>query len=171
MTSPNGTLIKMQGVSKNLLHRRTRDPRALSQIDLEIKRGEYLAIAGPSGCGKSTLLAILGPPRFAHGGELLPQRPARFQPQAQRPLAAFATAKSASFFQAFNLIGDLTVYENVETPLEPIAAWPPPNARKRFKAALQRVEMAHRSKHYPAQLFRRPATARRRGAGFWWAIP
>ena len=149
MTSPNGTLIKMQGVSK-IFFTDELETHALSAIDLEIKKGEYLAIAGPSGCGKSTLLAILGLlDSPTEGNYFLNGKPVSSLKLSDR--SRIRNREIGFIFQAFNLIGDLTVYENVELPLT-YRGMASAERKDKVQAALQRVEMAHRSKHYPAQL-------------------
>jgi putative ABC transport system ATP-binding protein len=149
MTSPNETLIKMEGVSK-VFYTDELETHALSAIDLEIKKGEYLAIAGPSGCGKSTLLAILGlldsptEGNYSLNGQLVSSLKLSDRSRIRNREIGF-------IFQAFNLIGDLTVYENVELPLT-YRGMATAERKEKVQRALERVEMAHRSKHYPAQL-------------------
>jgi putative ABC transport system ATP-binding protein len=149
MTSANGTLIKMQGVSK-VFFTEDLETHALSAIDLEIKKGEYLAIAGPSGCGKSTLLAILGlldSPTEGHYS--LDGQPVSGLKSSER--SRIRNREIGFIFQAFNLIGDLTVYENVELPLT-YRGMASSERTQKVQRALERVEMAHRLKHYPVQL-------------------
>lgn len=149
MTSPNGTLIKMEGVSK-VFYTDELETHALSAIDLEIKKGEYLAIAGPSGCGKSTLLAILGLlDSPTEGNYSLNGQPVSSLKLSDR--SRIRNREIGFIFQAFNLIGDLTVYENVELPLT-YRGMAAAERKEKAQRALERVEMAHRSKHYPAQL-------------------
>jgi putative ABC transport system ATP-binding protein len=149
MTSPNGTLIKMEGVSK-VFYTDELESHALSAIDLEIKRGEYLAIAGPSGCGKSTLLAILGLlDSPTEGNYSLNGQPVSSLKISDR--SRIRTREIGFIFQAFNLIGDLTVHENVELPLT-YRGMAAAERKEKVQRALERVEMAHRTKHYPAQL-------------------
>ena len=149
MTSSNGTLIKMQGVSK-VFFTDELETHALDSIDLEIKRGEYLAIAGPSGCGKSTLLAILGLlDSPTEGNYLLNGQPVSTLKLGDR--SRIRNREIGFIFQAFNLIGDLTVYENVELPLT-YRGMASAERKEKVQRALERVEMAHRAKHYPAQL-------------------
>jgi len=149
MTSPNGTLIKMEGVSK-IFYTDELESHALSAIDLEIKKGEYLAIAGPSGCGKSTLLAILGLlDSPTEGNYSLNGQPVSSLKISDR--ARIRNREIGFIFQAFNLIGDLTVYENVELPLT-YRGMAAAERKEKVQRALERVEMAHRTKHYPAQL-------------------
>lgn len=149
MTSPNGTLIKMEGVSK-VFYTDELETHALSAIDLEIKKGEYLAIAGPSGCGKSTLLAILGLlDSPTEGNYSLNGQPVSSLKLSDR--SRIRNREIGFIFQAFNLIGDLSVYENVELPLT-YRGMAAAERKEKVQRALERVEMAHRSKHYPAQL-------------------
>jgi len=149
MISSNGTLIKMQGVSK-IFYTDELETHALASIDLEIKKGEYLAIAGPSGCGKSTLLAILGLlDSPTEGNYSLNGQPVSSLKLSDR--SRIRNREIGFIFQAFNLIGDLTVYENVELPLT-YRGMASAERKEKVQSALQRVEMAHRAKHYPAQL-------------------
>jgi putative ABC transport system ATP-binding protein len=149
MSSTNNTLINLQGVSK-IFFTDELETHALDAIDLEIKRGEYLAIAGPSGCGKSTLLAILGLLDSPTEGNYS----LNGQPVASLKLGDRSRIRNREIgfiFQAFNLIGDLTVYENVELPLT-YRGMASAERKEKVQHALERVEMAHRAKHYPAQL-------------------
>ena len=149
MTSTNGTLIKMEGVSK-VFYTDELETYALSAIDLEIKKGEYLAIAGPSGCGKSTLLAILGLlDSPTEGNYSLNGQPVSSLKIGDR--SRIRNREIGFIFQAFNLIGDLTVYENVELPLT-YRGMAAAERKEKVQHALERVEMAHRTKHYPGQL-------------------
>ena len=149
MTHSNGSLIRMDAVEKIF---RTEDieTHALANIHLEVTRGEYLAIAGPSGCGKSTLMSILGLLDSPSGGSytLNGQSVAELN-HAQR--ARIRNREIGFIFQSFNLIGDLTVYENVELPLT-YRGKGSAERRQKVNAALQRVGMAHRAKHFPVQL-------------------
>jgi len=149
MASPNGTLIKMEGVSK-VFYTDELESHALSAIDLEIKKGEYLAIAGPSGCGKSTLLAILGLlDSPTEGIYSLNGQPVSSLKLSDR--SRIRNREIGFIFQAFNLIGDLTVYENVELPLT-YRGMASRERKEKVQAVLERAGMAHRSKHYPVQL-------------------
>jgi len=145
----NEILINLSGVSKVFLTDEL-ETHALTGVHLEIRRGEYVSIAGPSGCGKSTLLSILGLLDTPTSGSY------RLNGEAIESLGPADRARIRNreigfIFQAFNLIGDLTVYENVELPLtyRKLAA---PERKRRVEAALERVGMAHRMRHYPAQL-------------------
>src|SRR5579863_3806059 len=126
------------------------ETHALSDIELEIHPGEYISIEGPSGCGKSTLLAILGlldtPTTGAY--TLNGNSVANLKPKDR---ARIRNREIGFIFQAFNLIGDLTVYENVELPLTYRSA-PAAERRKAVTEALEKVGMSHRMKHYPSQL-------------------
>ena len=151
MTAPqaNGPLIQLQTVTKVFLTEEV-ETHALSGIELEIKEGEFLAIAGPSGCGKTTLLSILGLLDTPTNGEYyLANQPVAQLTPSQR--AAVRNRQIGFIFQAFNLIGDLTVYENVELPLT-YRRMPAAERKKRVMDALDKVGMTHRMKHYPAQL-------------------
>jgi putative ABC transport system ATP-binding protein len=126
------------------------ETHALSGIHLDILKGEYISIAGPSGCGKSTLLAILGLlDSPSDGSYTLNTQPVQGLKMAER--ARIRNREIGFIFQAFNLIGDLTVYENVELPLT-YRGMPSAERKKRVHEALERVGMSHRVKHYPSQL-------------------
>lgn len=149
MSSTNNTLINMQNVSK-VFFTDELETHALDSIDLEIKKGEYLAIAGPSGCGKSTLLAILGLlDSPTEGNYSLNGQPVSSLKLSDR--SRIRNREIGFIFQAFNLIGDLTVYENVELPLT-YRGMASAERKEKVQHALERVEMGHRAKHYPAQL-------------------
>ena len=150
-TSTNGSapLIRLEGVSKVFLTDEV-ETHALSGIDLEIRDGEYVAISGPSGCGKSTLLSILGLlDTPTEGVYLLNEESVQNLKARQR--ARIRNRQIGFIFQAFNLIGDLTVFENVELPLT-YRGMSAAERKKRVEEALERVGMAHRMKHYPSQL-------------------
>ena len=149
MSSANGTLIKMDGVEK-IFFTDEMETHALSQINLEVKKGEYLAIAGPSGCGKSTLLAIIGLlDSPTDGVYTLNGKPVSTLSLNER--TRIRNREIGFIFQAFNLIGDLTVYENVELPLT-YRSMAASERKGKVQNALERVGVAHRAKHYPAQL-------------------
>src|SRR4030095_15714651 len=143
------TVIKLDGLTKVFLTDEL-ETHALAGIHLEIKRGDYFSIAGPSGCGKSTLLSILclldSP---SEGAYTLHRRPVQQLTHSER--ARVRNREIGFIFQAFNLIGDLTVYENVELPLT-YRGMPSSERRKRVQESLEKVEMAHRMSHYPSQL-------------------
>ena len=149
METKDQSLICMQGITK-VFHTEEIETRALADVCLEIKRGEYVAISGPSGCGKTTLLSILGLLDTADGGEymLAGESVAMLGPAAR---ARVRNRQIGFIFQAFNLIGDLTVSENIELPLtyRDMAA---DERKRRVSDALERVGMSHRAKHFPAQL-------------------
>jgi len=126
------------------------ETHALAGIHLEIKKGEYVAIAGPSGCGKSTLLSILGLLDTPSEGKYwLNGRPVEQLTLSER--ARTRNREIGFIFQSFNLIGDLTVFENVELPLT-YRGMKAAERKQRAEAALERVGMAHRAKHLPSQL-------------------
>jgi putative ABC transport system ATP-binding protein len=142
-------LIQIRGLSKVFRTEAAETP-ALSNIHLDIRQGEYIAIAGPSGCGKTTLLSILGLLDTPTSGEYrLGGEPVAKLTAAQR--AHIRNREIGFIFQAFNLIGDLTVYENVELPLT-YRNMPEDERTMRAREALERVGMSHRTGHYPAQL-------------------
>jgi len=142
-------LITLDAVSKIFLTDEV-ETHALSGVHLEIREGEYVAIAGPSGCGKSTLLAILGLlDTPSEGSYRLHGRPVTELTASER--AKVRNREIGFIFQSFNLIGDLTVYENVELPLV-YRGMPSSERKERVAQALERVAMAHRTKHYPSQL-------------------
>ncbi|MGD2216124.1 MAG: ABC transporter ATP-binding protein [Gemmatimonadales bacterium] len=150
MASQNGSsLIQLDGVGK-VFYTEELETHALDDIHLEIQNGEYVAIAGPSGCGKTTLLSILGLlDTPTSGGYTLDGEPVASLTASQR--ARIRNQHIGFIFQAFNLIGDLTVYENVELPLT-YRGMPSAERKQRVHDALERVGMAHRVNHYPAQL-------------------
>ncbi len=142
-------LIRLDGIKKVFLTDEV-ETHALSEVHLEIKPGEVLAIAGPSGCGKTTLLSLLGLLDTPSGGEyFLDGEPVANLTPSQR--ARIRNRQIGFIFQAFNLIGDLTVAENVELPLT-YRGMDGAERRKRVQEALERVGMSHRMKHYPSQL-------------------
>ena len=145
----NGKLIRLDGVKKVFFTDEV-ETHALSDIHLEINQGEYVAIAGPSGCGKTTLLSILGlldtptDGRYWLNGKEVANLTAAERARVRNREVGF-------IFQAFNLIGDLDVYENVELPLT-YRGMPSAERKQRVQEALERVGMSHRMRHYPAQL-------------------
>ena len=143
-------LIHLDGVKKVFLTDEV-ETHALAGIYLEILPGEYVAIAGPSGCGKSTLLSILGLlDSPSEGGYLLNGQQVENLSFADR--ARIRNREIGFIFQSFNLIGDLTVFENVELPLTYRSDMPSAERKKRATEALERVGMGHRSRHLPNQL-------------------
>jgi putative ABC transport system ATP-binding protein len=142
-------MIKLDGVTKVFVTDEV-ETHALSGIHLDIKKGEYVSIAGPSGCGKSTLLAILGLlDSPSEGTYVLNSQAVQSLKLSDR--ARIRNREIGFIFQAFNLIGDLTVYENVELPLT-YRGMSGSERKKRVHDALERVGMSHRVKHYPSQL-------------------
>ncbi|HEV8541188.1 MAG TPA: ABC transporter ATP-binding protein, partial [Verrucomicrobiae bacterium] len=142
-------LIELKRVGKVFLTDEV-ETHALEKVDLTIQPGEFVAIAGPSGCGKSTLLSILGLlDSPSEGSYTLNGRAVANLNHAER--ARIRNREVGFIFQSFNLIGDLTVYENVELPLT-YRGMTPSERTQRIEAALDKVGMSHRGKHYPAQL-------------------
>ena len=126
------------------------ETHALSDVDLEILRGDYVSIAGPSGCGKSTLLSIIGLlDTPTQGSYTLNGRPVADLSVAER--ARIRNREIGFIFQSFNLIGDLSVFENVELPLT-YRGMTPSERKQRVARALDDVGMSHRAKHLPSQL-------------------
>ncbi len=143
------SIIRLTGVSRIFTTDEV-ETHALSEVSLEIAPGEYVAIAGPSGCGKSTLLSILGLLDTPDSGEyLLKGKSVAGLGVAER--ARIRNRELGFVFQAFNLIGDLTVSENVELPLV-YRGTPAAERRRRTAEALERVGMSHRARHHPSQL-------------------
>jgi len=149
MTSNAETLIELENVVK-VFHTDEMETHALAEIHLSISRGEYVSIEGPSGAGKTTLLSILGlldtPTR---GQYLLGGQPAAKLTRDERAL--LRNRQIGFIFQSFNLIGDLSVFENVELPLT-YRRLPAAERKKRVEAALERVGMNPRGRHKPSQL-------------------
>jgi putative ABC transport system ATP-binding protein len=149
MGSSGDVLIHLEGVTKVFLTDEV-ETHALSGIELEIHRGEFVSIAGPSGCGKSTLLSILGLlDSPTDGSYTLNEKPVARLSLSER--TRIRNREIGFIFQAFNLIGDLTVYENVELPLT-YRGMGSAERKQRVEQALTKVDMAHRVKHYPSQL-------------------
>ena len=145
----NGSLIKLEAITK-VFYTDEVETHALSGVHLEIRKSEYVSIAGPSGCGKSTLLAILGLLDTPTEGRYT------LNGQAVATLGHAARARIRNrevgfIFQSFNLIGDLTVYENVDLPLT-YRGLSAVERKQRAQEALEKVGMSHRMKHYPSQL-------------------
>ena len=145
----NNSLIKLEAITK-VFYTDEVETHALSGVHLEIRKGEYVSIAGPSGCGKSTLLAILGlldtptEGRYALNGQAVASL-------GHAARARIRNREVGFIFQSFNLIGDLTVYENVDLPLT-YRGLGPAERKQRAQEALEKVGMSHRMKHYPSQL-------------------
>jgi putative ABC transport system ATP-binding protein len=149
MPHDTDTLIRLQGIQK-IFYTEEVETHALSDVDLQIRKGEYISISGPSGGGKTTLLSILGLLDTPSNGEYL------LDGEAVATLSASERARVRNrqigfVFQAFNLIGDLTVYENVELPLT-YRGMSAADRRRRVGEALEEVGMSNRAKHNPPQL-------------------
>jgi putative ABC transport system ATP-binding protein len=141
--------LKLDSVTKVFLTDEV-ETHALAGVHMEIGKGEYVSINGPSGCGKSTLLSILGLLDSPSNGQyLLNSRPVADLPAAER--ARVRNREIGFIFQSFNLIGDLSVFENVELPLT-YRGMRPAERKERVASSLERVGMAHRAKHLPSQL-------------------
>ena len=150
MTEVSEALIKIENLTKVFLTDEV-ETHALSGVWLTINRGEYVAMSGPSGCGKSTLLSILGlldTPSSGHY-ELNGQAVANLSFSER---SRIRNQEIGFIFQSFNLIGDLTVAENVELPLTYRPGMQAAERKRRVRESLERVGMAHRMKHYPSQL-------------------
>src|SRR2546426_3599011 len=149
MSSNGHSVIRLDGVTKVFFTDEV-ETHALSGVHLQITHGEFISIAGPSGCGKSTLLSILGLlDTPTSGGYWLNDKPAEKLKLSER--ARIRNREIGFIFQSFNLIGDLSVYENVELPLT-YRGMNASERKKRVHEALEKVGMAHRTKHYPSQL-------------------
>jgi putative ABC transport system ATP-binding protein len=149
MNSTMMPVIELEGLSK-IYYTDEVETHALAEVTVTIERGEYVAISGPSGCGKSTLLSILGLLDTPTNGKYR----LNGQPVEELNLAERARVRNREIgfiFQSFNLIGDLSVYENVELPLT-YRGMASSERKERVIAALERVGMAHRAKHLPSQL-------------------
>jgi putative ABC transport system ATP-binding protein len=149
MTTDGNPLILMKGIKKVFFTDEV-ETHALTNVHLTIQKGDYVSISGPSGCGKTTLLSILGLLDTPTDGQyLLNDQSVDGLRFAER--ARIRNREIGFIFQAFNLIGDLTVYENVELPLT-YRGMSSAESKDRVMAALERVAMSHRTKHYPSQL-------------------
>jgi len=147
--SASNSLIRLAGMNK-VFYTDEVETHALSGLHLNIQKGEYISIAGPSGCGKSTLLSILGLLDTPSGGEYtLNDNPVENLSLSDR--ARIRNREIGFIFQSFNLIGDLTVYENVELPLV-YRGMKSGERKQRVFEALERVGMSHRAQHFPHQL-------------------
>jgi putative ABC transport system ATP-binding protein len=149
MNADTSVLLKLDGIKKVFLTDEL-ETHALSDVHLEVRKGEYVAIEGPSGSGKTTLLSILGLLDVPSSGEYFLQGRAVAGLSA-RERARIRNLEAGFIFQTFNLIGDLTVWENVELPLlyRDMSA---SERKTRVTAALERVKMSHRKDHMPSQL-------------------
>jgi putative ABC transport system ATP-binding protein len=143
-------LIQIEGLTK-VFYTDEIETHALSGVHLSVGKGEYVAMSGPSGCGKSTLLSIIGLLDTPTGGRYsLNGRTVENLDFGER--SRIRNQEIGFIFQSFNLIGDLTVYENVELPLTYRQKMPAGQRKERVMEALERVGMAHRVRHYPSQL-------------------
>jgi putative ABC transport system ATP-binding protein len=143
-------LIRLEGVTK-VFYADDLETHALDQVHLEVAEGEFISISGPSGCGKSTLLAMIGLLDVpTQGRYMLRGADVSTLPPAAR--AQLRNERIGFIFQAFNLIGDLTVLDNVMLPLTYRRNMDPAARRAAAREALDRVGMAHRVNHHPAQL-------------------
>jgi putative ABC transport system ATP-binding protein len=150
MTDADQPLIQLDDLKK-VFYADEIETHALSGVHFDINEGDYVSIEGPSGCGKSTLLSILGLLDTPSDGRyLLNGSPVEDLDHSQR--ARIRNKEIGFIFQAFNLIGDLTVFENVELPLTYRSGMGKQERKKRVIEALERVNMAHRLRHYPSQL-------------------
>ena len=149
MSATDQPMISLQGTTK-VFYAEEVETHALADVSLEIRKGDYVSISGPSGSGKSTLLSILGllePP--TEGDYLLKGRSIADLSASDR--SRIRNREIGFIFQSFNLIGDLSVSENVELPLT-YRGMSSAERKKRVKDALDRVDMGHRAKHMPSQL-------------------
>jgi putative ABC transport system ATP-binding protein len=147
--SDTAPLIRLEGLGK-IFYTDEVETHALSDVHLEVEKGEYVAISGPSGCGKSTLLSILGLLDSPTGGAYHLNGTA-VQDLGPGQRSRIRNREIGFIFQSFNLIGDLTVYENVELPLT-YRGMRASERKERATRALERVGMGHRAKHLPSQL-------------------
>ena len=146
----NQALIEIEGLTK-VFYTDEIETHALSGVHMKIDKGEYVAISGPSGCGKSTLLSSIGLLDTPTGGSYtLNGHSVENLNFSQR--SRIRNQEIGFIFQSFNLIGDLTVYENVELPLTYRSGMSSAERKRRVQESLERVSMAHRIRHYPSQL-------------------
>lgn len=127
------------------------DTHALSDIDLTFYEGEFVSIVGPSGCGKSTLMSLIGLLDYASAGSCV-FRGKDITALSQRERATFRSSQLGFVFQSFNLIADLSIFENVELPLIYQGKLDKRARKEKVEQALAKVEMSHRAKHFPSQL-------------------
>ena len=149
MNATQQPLICMESIAK-VFYTDEVETHALSGVNLEVRKGEYVSIAGPSGSGKSTLLSLIGLLDSPTEGQyLLNEKQVENLKLSDR--SRIRNREIGFIFQSFNLIGDLTVYENVELPLT-YRSMPGAERKQRVLQSLERVGMSHRMKHYPSQL-------------------
>jgi len=150
MSTSTAPLIEIENMTK-VFYTDEVETHALSGVHLKVSKGEYVAMSGPSGCGKSTLLSIIGlldtPTAGAYDLNGQPVANLDFGDRSR-----IRNREIGFIFQSFNLIGDLTVYENVELPLTYRDGMPSADRKRRVLESLERVGMAHRLRHYPSQL-------------------
>jgi len=143
-------LIKLTGISKTFLTQEI-ETRAIDSVNLEIKKGEYISLSGQSGCGKSTLLSLLGlSDSSTHGQYRLDGIDVSSLSRDQR--AKIRSEQIGFVFQSFNLISDLTVFENVMLPLTYQKGLTKSMVETKVQQVLEKVEMSHRKDHFPSQL-------------------
>ena len=147
---PDKPLIRLQGITKLFKGDADEDTRALANVTVDIGRGQYVSVSGPSGCGKSTFLAILALLESPTSGRywLNGRATERLSPSER---ARVRNIDVGLIFQSFNLIGDMTVYENVEYPLT-LRGVSPADRRQKVEAALERVGLSTRAKQRPGSL-------------------
>lgn len=142
-------IIELKKLSK-VFYTEEMETHALSEVDLFIDKGEFVSIEGPSGCGKSTLLSIIGLLDTATSGEYsLNQNPVTQLKNTER--SRIRNRQIGFIFQSFNLMGDMTVFDNVELPLI-YRGVSKSERREKVMIALKKVDMVHRAKHMPSQL-------------------
>lgn len=149
MNPTEEALISMRKLGKAFLTEEI-ETHALADVDVELKRGEFVSIAGPSGCGKSTLLSIMGLLDSPSSGDYF-LKGQDVSDLSVRQRSQLRNREIGFIFQAFNLIGDLTVRENIDLPLT-YRGMPAGDRNDRVQQALEKVDMAHRTNHYPSQL-------------------
>lgn len=149
MSANNEAMIRLEGATK-IFYAEELETHALADVTLEIRNGEYVSISGPSGSGKSTLLSILGLLESPTGGDYLLKGESTSE-LGHDDRARIRNREIGFIFQSFNLIGDLTVSENIELPLT-YRGMSNSERKRRVNDALERVGMSHRAKHMPSQL-------------------
>lgn len=144
------SIIELQKIDKTFLTDEV-ETLALSNVELVIKKGEFVSITGPSGCGKSTLLSLLGLLDTASEGQFV-LNGQDVNNLSKNERAKIRNKEIGFIFQSFNLISELNVYENVELPLTYRKDLSAAEIKTRVNDALTKVDMGHRSKHFPSQL-------------------